>query len=254
MATAPVVRLPLHTHLTMFGRLFAIQGAWNYEILVGNGIGFCVEPALRLLPGGVDGADYKDALARECRYFNAHPYLAAIAVGALARAELDREPPDQIDRFRAALCGPLGAAGDRLVWAGWLPLTSLVSLAAFGLGARPLVVVVLFLGFYNVGQVALRAWGLHIGWVQGMRVAAGLGHPVLRRGPGVIARCAAFSAGLGVPLAFARMVGPGRALLGGILIGALVGAAIVVKTQRQLEGWRFALLVLWAFLFFAMVP
>ena len=39
MVTAPRVRLPLHTHLTMLGRLFAIQGAWNYEILLGNGVG-----------------------------------------------------------------------------------------------------------------------------------------------------------------------------------------------------------------------
>ena len=38
---------------------------------LGNGIGFCVEPALRLLPGGVDGAAYKAALARQSRYFNA---------------------------------------------------------------------------------------------------------------------------------------------------------------------------------------
>ena len=40
------------------------------------------EPALRLLPGGVGGPAYRAALARECQYFNAHPYLAAIAVGA----------------------------------------------------------------------------------------------------------------------------------------------------------------------------
>ena len=36
---------------------------------------------------------FKTALARESQYFNAHPYLASVAVGALARAELDGEPP-----------------------------------------------------------------------------------------------------------------------------------------------------------------
>ena len=40
------------TRVAMFFRLLAVQGAWNYETLVGNGIGFCVEPALRRLPGG----------------------------------------------------------------------------------------------------------------------------------------------------------------------------------------------------------
>ena len=49
------VDIPTRTRLAMFVRMLAIQGAWNYETLLGNGIGFCVEPALRLLPGGQDG-------------------------------------------------------------------------------------------------------------------------------------------------------------------------------------------------------
>ena len=103
----------------------------------GNGIGFCIEPALRLLPGGIHTPAFHQALARESRYFNAHPYLASVAVGALARAELDGEDPVRIERFRTALCGPLGSVGDRLVWAGWLPFCSLASLAVFGLGGEP---------------------------------------------------------------------------------------------------------------------
>src|SRR5207237_102193 len=79
--------------------------------------------------------EFKAALARESHYFNAHPYLASVAVGALARAELDGEPPERIERFRTALAGPLGSVGDRLVWAGWLPFCSLAALAIFGLGA-----------------------------------------------------------------------------------------------------------------------
>ena len=80
---------PASTQLAIFLRLLAIQGSWNYEILLGNGIGFCLEPALRLLPEGVHSDHFKSALARESKYFNAHPYLASVAVGALARAELD---------------------------------------------------------------------------------------------------------------------------------------------------------------------
>jgi PTS system mannose-specific IID component len=121
-------------------------------------------------------------LARESRYFNAHPYLASVAVGALARAELDGESPERIERFRTALCGTLGSVGDRLVWAGWLPFCSLASLALFGLGARTLSVVGFFLVAYNVGHFALRIWGLNTGWTHGLRVASALGNPVLRRG------------------------------------------------------------------------
>lgn len=239
--------LPLATRISMFVRLLAIQGSWSYEILLGNGVGFCVEPALRQLPGGVEGHAYREALARESRYFNAHPYLAAVAVGALARAELDGEPPERIERFRTALCGPLGSVGDRLVWAGWLPFCSLFALALFGLGRGPLAVVGTFLIMYNTGHVALRVWGLCEGWKHGMRVATSLAHPVLRHGPQQIGRIAALATGIAIPLALQRVIGPGRVLLGGVLVSVILGALVVVRLQRRVEGWRVALAALLAF-------
>ncbi len=176
------------TRMSIFTRLFAIQASWNYELLMGTGIGFCVEPALRHLPGGPNGREYHEALARESHYFNAHPYLASVAVGALSRAELDHVPGSRIDRFRTALCGPLGSVGDRLIWAGWLPVCSLAALAAYGLGARPLTVLVIFLGAYNVVHVGLRAWGVHAGWTHSMRVAPALSGRLFRSGPAYLAR------------------------------------------------------------------
>jgi PTS system mannose-specific IID component len=243
--------LPLRTRITIFLRLLAIQGSWNYETLLGNGIGFCVEPALRLLPGGVHHHDFKSALARESRYFNAHPYLAAVAVGALARAELDGESPARIERFRTALCGPLGSVGDRLVWAGWLPFCSLLALAVFGLGAGPGVVLVVFLGLYNLGHFGLRIWGLRTGWLNGLHVASALGHPVLRHGPQQIGRLAALATGIAIPLALHRIIGPGRVLIGGVLIAVVLGALLLVRLQRKVEGWRLAMVVLAAFALFS---
>jgi PTS system mannose-specific IID component len=89
-------RLPLRVKVAMYFRLLAMQGSWNYETLNGTGIGFAMEPALRYLPGGIDGPAYRAALARESRYFNAHPYLAGVAVGARTRAELDGVYPLRI--------------------------------------------------------------------------------------------------------------------------------------------------------------
>ncbi|HEU4996606.1 MAG TPA: PTS system mannose/fructose/sorbose family transporter subunit IID [Gemmatimonadaceae bacterium] len=243
---APIIprRLPVRTELAMLLRTLAIQGAWNYETLLGNGIGFCIEPALRLLPGGVHTPRFKEAMARQSKYFNAHPYLASVAVGALARVELDGEPADRIQRFRTALAGPLGSVGDRLIWAGWLPLCSWVALVAFGLSAGPWATLFIFLGLYNAGHIALRVWGLRVGWNRGMRVAQALGNPVLRRGPQVIVPMAAFAAGAGLPLALNRIIGPGRGLLPIVLVGAALGAFLLVKLQGRIEGWRLALGVL----------
>jgi PTS system mannose-specific IID component len=243
-APDPAPAVSVWTWCTVCTRLLAIQGSWNYETLIGNGIGFCVEPALRYLPGGVHGPAFKAAMARESTYFNAHPYLASVAVGALARAELSGVPPERIERFRTALCGPLGSVGDQLVWAGWLPFCSLVSLIAFGLGARPLAVVLTFLLLYNAGHLALRVWGLHVGWTRGLGVASALGNPVLRRGPAHLARAAAAAAGIAIPLTAAHVLSGGAELLAIVLAAATVTAVLLVRLRGRVEGWKLSLVLI----------
>jgi len=245
--------LPLRTRMAMYLRLLAVQGSWNYETLNGTGIGFAMEPALRYLPGGVDGPAYRAALARESRYFNTHPYLAGVAVGALVRAELDGVDPVRIERFRTALAGPLGSVGDRLVWASWLPFCSLIALCVYGAGGSPLGVVGTFLLLYNVGHLSLRAWGLQIGLSRGLNVASALGNPVLRKGPQYIGSAAALVAGLALPLALQRVVGPGRVLAGGIIVSALIGILILARLRERAEGWRIALGVLAVFVLYSVL-
>src|SRR2546422_542378 len=143
-----------------------VQGSYNYERLLGVGVGVAEEPLLRDLADG----KYRPAVARGAHFFNAHPYLIGLAVGAAARAEHDGAAPDQIERLREALCGPLGSLGDRLVWAGWLPFLSGLTLAAIALGAG-WVAVAAFLIVYNIGHVALRWWALKAGWTHGVHVS-----------------------------------------------------------------------------------
>jgi PTS system mannose-specific IID component len=237
----------------MFVRMLAVQGSWNYETLLGTGIGFVMEPALRYLPGGVDGPQYRAALARESRYFNAHPYLTGIAVGSLTRAELDGVDPARIERFRSALASPLGSVGDRLVWASWLPFCSVVALGVFGAGASALAVVGTFLLLYNAGHFLLRAWGLHIGLSRGLNVASALGNPVFRQGPQYIGGAAALVAGIALPVALHRIVGPGRVFAGGIIGAALIGILLLARLRERAEGWRIALGVLAVFVLYSVL-
>ncbi len=237
----------------MYLRLFAVQGSWNYETMLGNGIAFCTEPALRLLPGGMRGKPYSDALGRQARYFNAHPYLAGVAVGALARAELDGVPAKMIERFRTALGGPLGSVGDRLVWASWLPLCSLIALGAFGVGARPTAVIAIFLITYNIGHLVLRAWGLRVGFQRGLRVADALGHPVLRKGPEYVGTAAALIAGITIPLAAEQVIGGEGFLAVGIILLAMAGGVVLARFGGRFEGWRISLAVLALFVLFSVI-
>lgn len=251
--------LPWGVRLAMFTRLLAVQASWNYELMLGPGIGFCTEPALRMLPGGPGGAAYHEALARQSRYFNAHPYFAAVAVGALARAELDGSPPGQIERFRVAMCGPLGSLGDQLVWAGWLPFSVLLALLAFGLGAGPTAVVLVFLAVYNVGHLGVRIWGLAVGWRNGLRVAVSLGSPILRRGPAYLSVAVMALAGAALPLVISRVLGglpvetspPNEVVraVGGVAIASAMAMAtilglVLVRLHARVEGWRVALVTL----------
>ncbi|GAB1341522.1 PTS system mannose/fructose/sorbose family transporter subunit IID [Gemmatimonas sp.] len=252
----PTPELPAVLRASILLRCLAIQGSWNYEILVGNGVGFCVEPALRQLPGGMDGQPYKDALARQSVYFNAHPYLASLAVGALARVELEQVPAVRIERFRTALCGPLGSLGDRLVWAAWLPACSLLALLLFGFGWSPLGVVAGFLLLYNVGHLGLRDWGLRAGWKHGLRVASAMGHPVLQHGPRYIGRVSAVLGGLALPLAVHRAIGgqePLSPIPMGVAVATPVLAVLLVRQQGRAEGWRVVLALLAVFVLYSVV-
>ena len=190
-------------------RLFAVQGSWNYERMLGLGVGVAQEPLLRdLRTGNGDGGPvYRAAVARAAHFFNAHPYLCGLVVGAAARAEHDGAPPEQVERLRRALCGPLGSIGDRLVWAGWLPLTSALTLAAVALGAGVWAVAG-FLVVYNTGHVALRWWALRAGWRHGTGVAVALHHPVIVRALSVVGPMAAMAAGFCLPLAAGWLARP----------------------------------------------
>jgi mannose/fructose/N-acetylgalactosamine-specific phosphotransferase system component IID len=219
-------------------RLFTVQGSWNYERMLGIGFGVAEEPLLRGLP---PGAAYRAAVARGSQFFNAHPYLCGMAVGAAARAEHDGVPAEQVERLRTALSGPLGSLGDRLVWAGWLPFNSGLALAgiAFGLGWSAIVG---FLVLYNLGHVGLRWWALQAGWTHGLRVAEALRHPWLRRAGAIVAPAMAVVTGAALPLAAGYLGGPypgwGRIVLA-VAVG--VGVLLLRWQHLRLTGLRLGL-------------
>ena len=140
-----------------------------------------------------------------------------------------------------------------MVWAAWLPLCSLVGLLLFGLGAGPMLVVGAFLGLYNVGHLALRVWGLRVGFSRGLQVAGALAAPVLRFGPQWLGQAGAFVGGAALPLALTRVIGPGRALLGGVIAVVVLGAVLITRLHGRVEGWRVAIGVLAAFVLYSMI-
>jgi mannose/fructose/N-acetylgalactosamine-specific phosphotransferase system component IID len=198
VSTSPTFRSCLGT----FFRAFLIQSSWNYRTMIGTGFGFAMLPGLRRLfaesPEELDAA-----VGRHLEHFNAHPYLANVALGASLRLEADRASPDTIRRFKTAVRGPLGGIGDALVWATWLPLVSVASVALFWLGLPGPWTAAFFLVMYNAGHVGLRIWGFRTGLEAGREVAGRLAG----------ARFAAWTT---------RLRSSGAMVLG-VLVGAVLG-------------------------------
>lgn len=222
-------------------RLFTVQASFNFERMVGVGTARAMEPLLRTLPGGPEGDAYRGAMGRACAYFNAHPYLVGLAVGALARAEHDGLPGDEVRRLRSALVGPLGSLGDRLIWVGALPACASVGLVVAVL-ASPLAGALTFVVLYNAVHFLVRTWALAAGWRQGARVARALTAPGLRGALRVAGPVAAVAVGVALPVTadwLAQDLAAGARLGAGVV--ALVGVVLLRWVAPALGGVRFGL-------------
>lgn len=221
--------------LALLLRSLVIQGSWNYRTMQGTGLGFVLIPILRRLHGAQREA-LDAALGRHVGFFNANPYLATVAVAALARMEGDGVTVEQVERFKSALVSPLGSLGDRLVWARWRPLCALLALLTFVAGAPWWVASVLFVALYNTVPMGLRVWGLRIGWRDGKEVGRALMSSRLRRLPDRLTIPLAIAGGAVLPplvLAFGGTSGVSSIPVIGIaLVLAAFGYSLPVAARR----------------------
>ena len=205
-------------------RSFSIQGSWNDRTMTGPGLAHALAPLLVRIHAG-DPAEFRRAVQRHSGAFNAHPYLAPIAIGALARLEFEGEDPDTLARFRSALRAPLGALGDGVVWAGWRPFCASAAAIGFLLGLDAALAAAAFLVLYNAGHLALRLWGLRCGWRSGRSVASALRRAPLRRIERALVSVNQVLIGALAALLIARLPGAGGLPWreGGAVIVALMG-------------------------------
>jgi mannose/fructose/N-acetylgalactosamine-specific phosphotransferase system component IID len=156
-----------HDLFGVFRRALLIQASWSYERMQSLGFAFAIEPALRKIYP--DQAEYEDRLRIHLEYFNTQPYLASFILGAVVRMEEDRaagrKANEEVSSLKAALTAPLGALGDTFFWGALKPFASVAAVALLmtGHGWAP----ILFLVFYNVWHIGLRAGMLFWGYRSG---------------------------------------------------------------------------------------
>jgi PTS system mannose-specific IID component len=197
-----------------------LQASWTYERMQGVGIGFASLPLLEPLRN--DPGRHLGAVTRSSEYFNAHPYLAPIAVGAAARAELDGAAAPAIQRLKSVLAGPLGGLGDQLFWAGLVPGTTAAMIVGVALGGGLWVVVIGVL-LYVATRWTVTLWGLDLGLGSGLGVVASLKASHLQSWVRWVVLGAGLMVGLAIPLV-SRWMNP-EGLSSELVIAMAVGAA-----------------------------
>ena len=226
-------------------RLLGVQASWTYERMSGIGLGHAAAPLLRELYRDHAPEERRAAVARSAEYFNSHPYLAGIAVGAVVHAEHKGVGGPTISRLRTALSGPLGALGDQLIWAGEVP-----ALMGLALALAPLLgwwTVLLVLIVHNVFRLRLTLWGLDLGLCEGLNVGVALERSWLPRAADLLQQVAAFAVGFGVVIAAGWLLrGRGAGLAVGVGAVALLGIMLLLAphTRTRVTGLRLGLVLM----------
>lgn len=144
-------------------RSFFFLAAANYQRMQNVGFGYAMLPALRRL---YRGDALRAAMARHLEFFNSHPYMAGLVLGASIRIEEDiargDAQPQRVQQFKTQMMGPLAAIGDSFFWTSLRPLGAAIAIVGVlsGLFWAPIA----FLLVYNLCHIAMRAYGLFAGY------------------------------------------------------------------------------------------
>jgi len=164
------------TYIEIFIRSFFVQSGWNYKSLLSIGFCFAIVPVAKKLYKN-DVKKYNQFVKRHLGFFNAHPYFTAYALGAVTRLEeeiaLNNGSEVQMEKFKNALIGPLGALGDQLFWATVKPAIFTLGVLGFLLVdnfSTRLTLLLLLSILYNVPHLYIRIFGMLQGYKEGFSV------------------------------------------------------------------------------------
>ena len=172
---APIEAVPTHTTVGtrvlvhVLWRSFFFLAAANYQRMQNVGFGYAMLPALERLH---TGDALRSATARHLEFFNSHPYMAGLILGAAVRIEEDIAAgtcePERVQRFKTQMMGPLAAIGDSFFWTSLRPLGAILAIAGVlnGWLWAPLIFILL----YNACHLSLRGYGLFAGYRQAEQV------------------------------------------------------------------------------------
>lgn len=199
----------------MWRYILTFQWSWNYERMQALGFAWCIAPVLEKVKKTSE--DLKEAMQRHLAFFNTHPPVGAIIMGAATAMEEEEAAPDAVDSLKVGLMGPFAGIGDTLFAVLTRPIVGAfaASLALQGSMAGFWIMVVfgLFWGLF------VPYWLFHVGYRQGIGVVSEVSQA------GVLSRLTEMATIAGITV------------VGGFIPSILgIGTALTFTQAIELEG------------------
>lgn len=159
--------------------LFGSQLGWNYERMQGLGYTYTMMPILRKLYKKQE--DLKEMVKIHMQFFNTHPHVAPIVLGADIAIEEQKgiESKEAVLGIKTGLMGPLAGIGDTLNGViaksvfGGIAGSLALGLKSGGLLLLPLIGILMYTA-YNLFALWLRWVFLKLGYKEGVKLVTTL--------------------------------------------------------------------------------
>lgn len=152
------------TILALTFRTYFIRLFYNYVNLFGEGLCYCMFPAMK--------NKRESLLQKHLHFFNTNEYFSGFALGIILNLERSSRD-EETERTKDILSSVLGSVGDNLIYRLILPVIVLTALnkfviSGFSLDACTIVIIVSEILAFNIFSFSLRYYGIKTGYDKGI--------------------------------------------------------------------------------------
>lgn len=165
----------------VFWKMQLLNSTNNYESMQAVGFLASFTPVLERLYQDKPKELKVKAMKRHLRFFNSHVNSDALILGVAAAVEetTSEDEKETVVAVKTGMMGPLAGIGDSLLKFTWLPICGSIG-ASLALGGSFLGPILMFL-LYNIVSIAIKYYGIHLGYEKGVEAISSIGGGFLQR-------------------------------------------------------------------------
>ena len=152
----------------IYWRSYTLEASFNTERFQGLGFGYMMVPAIEKLYS--DPEERKEALIRQCEFFNTTPTIVTLITGIVCAMEEEKSlgsgmTAAAISNVKVALMGPSAGIGDAIFWGSYRIICASIA-CQLGIQGNVLAPFI-FLFLFNIPNVLLHWYGLFMSYEVG---------------------------------------------------------------------------------------